>query len=229
MKQIQNSANVDQWKTLYKIAGFAVIVMLIIIPAQIVVFIMTPIPASIESWFSLFNSNWLLGLIHQDMLYIINNIIVSVMYLAFYIALRPTNKSLTTIAILLGLIGISAYFASNKSFELLNLSNQYYAATTEVQKSMFLSAGQALLCEWQGTAFLIYYILNGIALIMISYVMLKSTVFSKKMAIIGLISGVLMMVPSTAGTIGIIFSLSSLIPWYIFSIIVARRFLQMGN
>lgn len=139
MKQIQDSGNVDQWKTLYKIAGFAVIVMLIIIPAQIAVFITTPIPASIESWFSLFNSNWLLGLIHQDMLYIINNIIVSVMYLAFYIALRPNNKSIMTIAILLGLLGISAYFASNKSFELLNISNQYYVATSEVQKSMFLS------------------------------------------------------------------------------------------
>lgn len=200
MKQIQRPAFADQWKTLYKIAGFAVIVMLIIIPTQIAVFILTPIPSSIESWFSLFNTNWLLGLIHQDMLYIINNIIVSMMYLAFYITLRSTNKSVMTIAILLGFLGISAYFASNKSFELLNISNQYFATSTEAQKSMLLSAGQALLCGWQGTAFLIYYILNGIALIMISYVMLKSTVFSKNMAIIGLISGVLMIIPSVSAS-----------------------------
>lgn len=229
MKHIQAEANADKWKSLYKIAGFAAIVMLIIIPIQIAVFIITPIPDSIENWFSLFHNNWLLGLIHQDMLYIMNNILVAVMYLAFYFALRPKNESLMTAALLLGLMGISAYLASNKSFELLNISNLYYAASTEAQKSMLLAAGQALLSGWQGTAFLVYYILNGITLILISYVMLKSTVFSRKTAVIGLISGVLMMIPSTTGTIGLIFFLASLIPWYVFSILSVKQFLRMSK
>jgi len=226
MEQIQAEA---KWKSLYKITGFAAIAMLIIIPVQIAVFIITPIPDSIENWFSLFHNNWLLGLIHQDMLYILNNIFVAVMYVAFYVALRPKNESLMTVALLLGLLGIAAYLASNKSFEMLNISNLYYAASTEVQKSMLLASGQALLSGWQGTAFLIYYVLNGITLLVISCVMLKSAVFSKTTAVIGLISGVLMMIPSTAGTIGLIFSLASLIPWYVFSILTAKRFLRMSK
>jgi len=226
MEQIQAEA---KWKSLYKITGFAAIAMLIIIPVQIAVFIITPIPDSIENWFSLFHNNWLLGLIHQDMLYILNNIFVAVMYVAFYVALRPKNESLMTVALLLGLLGIAAYLASNKSFEMLNISNLYYAASTEVQKSMLLASGQALLSGWQGTAFLIYYVLNGITLLVISCVMLKSAVFSKTTAVIGLISGVLMMIPSTAGTIGLIFSLASLIPWYVFSIFTAKRFLRMSK
>ncbi len=229
MKQIEIQDHAAQWKPLYKIAGFAAIVMLMIIPTQIAVFTMFPIPDSIENWFSLYHSNWLLGLIHQDALYIINNILVALMYLAFYVALRPRNESMMTVALLLGLLGISAYLASNKSFELLNISNRYAAASTDAQKSMLLAAGQALLAGWQGTAFLVYYVLNGIALIMISCVMLKSTVFSRKTAVIGLISGVLMMVPSTAGTLGLWFSLASLIPWYVFSILCAKRFLEMGQ
>ena len=229
MKQMQAEGYLDKWKPLYKIAGVAAIAMLIIIPVQIIVFIITPIPDSIENWFSLFHNNWLLGLIHQDMLYILNNILVAVMYMAFYVALRPKNESLMTVALLLGLLGIAAYLASNKSFELLNISNLYYAASTEEQKSMLLASGQALLSGWQGTAFLIYYVLNGITLILISVVMLKSTVFSITTAVIGLISGVLMMIPSTVGTIGLVFSLASLIPWYLFSILTAKRFLRMSR
>lgn len=226
MEQIQAET---KWKSLYRIAGFAAIAMLVIIPVQILVFVVTPIPVSIESWFSLFHNNWLLGLIHQDMLYIFSNLLVAVMYLGLYIALRPKNESLMTVALMLGLLGIAAYLASNKSFELLGISNQYYSARTETQQYMLLAAGQALLSGWQGTSFLIYYILNGITLVLIACVMLKSLIFRKTTAIIGLIAGLLMMVPSTAGSIGLVFSLVSLIPWYVFSILIARRFLQMSK
>ena len=92
-----------------------------------------------------------------------------------------------------------------------------------------LAAGQAMLSGWQGTAFDIYYILNGIALILIAYVMLKSDVFTKFTAVIGLVSGVLMMIPSTAGMIGLVFSLLSLIPWYVFSILAARQFFRFSR
>ena len=37
-------------------------------------------------------NNWLMGLIHQDMLYIINNVLVAILYLGFYAALKPKNE-----------------------------------------------------------------------------------------------------------------------------------------
>lgn len=222
-------ANIQKWGQLYQIAGFAAIAMLVLIPIQIAVFSIFPIPSSAKEWFLLYQSNWLMGLIHQDMLYIINNVLVAILYLGFYAALKPKNESLMTVAMLLGFLGIAAYLASNKSFEMLGLSKLYFAAGTEAEKAMLLIAGQAMLLEWQGTAFDIYYVLNGIALILIALVMQKSAVFTKKTALIGLISGILMMVPSTAGTLGLVFSLLSLIPWYIFSILVANRFLRMGK
>ena len=224
-----SEANVVKWKSLYRIAGYSTIVMLIIIPIQIAVFSISPMPSSVEDWFALFHNNWFLGLVHQDMLYIINNILVAVLYLAFYFSLREKNESLMSIALLLGLLGISAYLASNKSFEMLKVSSLYYDAVTDGQKLMLLSAGQSLLSGWQGTSFNTYYVLNGIALIIISYVMLKNQIYSKKTAGFGLISGILMMIPSTAGTIGIVFSLASLIPWIIFSILIAKRFFQFGS
>ena len=229
MQKAQEQLFQEKWKLLFKIAGAATMAILIIIPVQIAIFTIWKIPTSIEEWFTLYHSNWLLGLIHQDFLYIINNVLVALMYLAFYVLLKPRNESLMTVAILLGFLGISAYLGSNKSFEMLQLSKLYFGAGSELQKGMFIAAGQVMLSGWQGTAFDIYYILNGITLVLIAYVMLKSNVFTRKTAVIGLVSGILMMIPSTAGTIGLFFSLLSLIPWYIFSILAAKRFFVLSH
>ncbi len=229
MSTITGERNSDKWKALYKIAGTATIVMLILIPIQIAVFSVSPIPSSVEEWYALFQSNWLLGLLHQDALYIINNIIVALMYLAFYTSLKSTNESLMTLALLLGFLGISAYFSSSTSLEMFELSKLYDAATLQSEKDMLLIAGQALVAQWQGTAFTIYYILNGIALTLIALVMLKAPVYGKRTAIIGIAAGLFMMIPSTFGTIGLIFSLLSLIPWYIFAALSAKKFFAFAR
>lgn len=93
-----------------------------------------------------------------------------------------------TIALALGLIGIATFFSSKPSIEMLSLSTQYAAATTEVQKTILLGAGQALLAIYSGTAFDVYYILNAITLIIISLVMLQSNIFSKLTAYLGLLA-----------------------------------------
>ncbi|AET67434.1 hypothetical protein Desor_1798 [Desulfosporosinus orientis DSM 765] len=103
-RSLLDEANPERWGSLYKIAGYATIIMLIIIPIQIVIFTIFPVPASIESWFELFHNNWILGLIHLDLLYVINNVIVATMYLALYFSLKQKNESLMIIALLLGLL-----------------------------------------------------------------------------------------------------------------------------
>lgn len=134
-----------------------------------------------------------------------------------------------TISLVLGLVGICAYFSSNTAFEMLSLSNQYAAATTESQKLISLAAAEGMLATYRGTAFLVYYVLNAIALLILAVVMLKSKFFSKGTAIIGLIAGILMAVPSTAGTVGIVFALASLVPWGIFLVLIARAFFSIGR
>ncbi len=217
------------WKSVYRLSSIASIMVLIIIPIQIAIYVISPIPKTIESWFLLFHNSWLLGLLHQDLLYLINNILVALMYLGFYISLRKYNESVMKIALLLGLLGISAYFASCKAFEMLTLSKLYFAASSETVKSMLLVAGQSALAEWQGTAFLVYYVLNGITLVLISIVMIKSKLYGKVAAWIGLSAGILMMIPSTTGTIGLAFSLASLVPWCVFCALVAIHFRKLSK
>ncbi len=44
-----------------------------------------------------------------------------------------------------------------------------------------------------------------------------------------LAAGILMLVPSSAGTAGMIFAMGSLVPWAVFSVLVALRLLKLGE
>jgi hypothetical protein len=202
--------------------------MTVLIPIQVAVFSVSFPPETVEGWFQLYHENWLLGLIHMDLLFAIDNVIIVMMYLSFYFTLRQSNRSLMTIAIVLGLLGIASYFSSNTAFEMLSVSNQYYNAPV-VEQSIYLAVGQMLVESWTGTAFLVYYVLNGITLLIISGVMYRSTIYSKRMATVGLIAGIFMIIPSTAGMVGMVCSLLSLIPWVIFAIMAAARFLKLSK
>ena len=214
---------------LYRLGGIAAYIMLGIMIIQIIVFIIWPPPATVEGFFALFESNKLLGLLSMDLLYIVNNAILALIYLALFAALQPAGRTAMTLALVSGLVGICAYFSSNTAFEMLSLSGQYAAATTESQKLISLSAAEGMVAVYRGTAFLVYYVLNAIALLILAMVMLKSNFFSKGTAIIGLVAGILMAVPSTAGTVGMVFALASLVPWGIFLVLIARAFFAAGR
>lgn len=217
------------WKSLYRVGGIAAMVMAVFIPIQIIVFILWPPPDSVIGWFTLFQQNRLIGLLDLDLLLIVDQILVGLMLLALFTILRRTSKSFMAIALTLGLLGIAAYFASTAAFEMLSLSSQYSAATTEEQRSILLSAGQVMLANWQGTAFSVGYVMEGAALLITALVMLRSTIFSKATAIIGIIMGVMSLLPPTAGMIGMIFALGSLVPLEIWNILVARRLFQLAK
>lgn len=217
-----------QWSRIGRIGGMAAFAMLAIMIAQIVIFIIWPPPATVEGFFQLFQSNKLLGLLSMDLLYIANNTLLILFYLGLFSALKNNNFSAVLIALVLGVVGVAAYYASNTAFEMLSLSNLFAATGDETQRTMFLTAGQSMLEVYKGTAFDTYYVLNGIALLIFAFVALKSGVFSKTTAWFGLAAGILMSIPSSAGRLGLVFSLLSLIPWAVFSIMAAVRLLRLS-
>jgi len=225
MEQIKDRTE-PHWKYIYISGGVAALVMFIITLCQVVIFAIWQPPTTAEEYFNLFQRNWLLGLLDLDLLYIANNTLLILFYLALYASLRKTAEASTLIALVLGIVGIAAYYASNTAFEMLSLSHQYTAAVGAEQKTFFLAAGEAMLAIYKGTAFDVYYIFNAIALLIFSVVMLKSRVFTRATACWGRAAGIFMTIPSTAGTIGLDFSLVSLFPWKIFSVKVALQLLR---
>lgn len=125
---------------------------------------------------------------------LVNYALVGLIYLALYGALRRTDKGWMAIATTFGLVGVAVYFASNQAFAMLSLSEQYTAATTDVNRSMILAAGQALLAinnpgaVQQGTGITISLFLVTLAGLIISIIMLTSSIFSKATAIVGILA-----------------------------------------
>lgn len=220
-----------RWRGIYRAGGYAVIGMLVIMAAQIIIFSVCPPPDTVEGFFNLFQQNWLLGLLSMDLLYLLNNTVIVLIYLALFFSLRRENEAAMLIGLVLALVGVTAYYASNTCFEMLSLSGQYTAADSEAQRTALLRAGHAMLAVYKGTAFDSYYILNGIALLIFAVVILRSKVFSKATGYWALAAGILMAIPSTAGMVGMVFSLLSLVPWAVFAILAARRFFRfaVGN
>jgi hypothetical protein len=183
----------------------------------------------VTGWFSLFQANPFVGLLDMDLLLIVDYLLMGLLFLALWAALRRASPSLMAIALTLELIGVATYMASTVAFEMLSLSNQYAAATTDAARAMAEAAGQAMLATWQGTAFNVSYILGGVALLVVSLVMLQSTIFSRTTAYVGLVMGVMMAVPPTVGSVGIWLSLLSLIPTVVWLILLVRGFYQLEH
>ena len=214
------------WRQLLRISAICCIVMFILILVQIGVFVIWPPPAKICDWFALFQKNGLLGLLSLDVLYIVNNTLLIPIYISLYLMLKKGYESWMTLSLVLGLVGIAAYYASNPAFEMLSLSRQYFAAASDAQTNVFLAAGEALLVSYKGTSFIAYYVLNDIMLLIMSAVLLRSRVLGRPIAYTALLSGLLMTIPSSFGTLGMIFSISSLVPWAVFILLVAKKLLK---
>lgn len=217
------------WKKLYKVAGISALVIVLIIPVQVVIFSVFPPPEDSISFIQLFHDNWLLGLLSLDLLYYFNNGFLVVFYLGLFASMRKVDFSGMLIALVLGFIGIAIYYVSSIGFEMLAVSKQYFQTDSIELKQQLIAIGHGLILRYKGTAFDVYYVFNAIALILIAKTMFKSVEFGKTAAIWGLIAGIFMIIPSTAGTIGLIFSLISLIPWIVFSVIVGRKMLIMAK
>jgi hypothetical protein len=85
------------------------------------------------------------------------------------------------------------------------------------------------MASYTGTASNVYYVLNTICLLLFSYSILKSSQFKKSVGLWGLASGFFMIIPSSAGLIGMVFSLLSLIPWMVFIALLMINFKKLAT
>lgn len=220
-------ADWSRWHRAIRAAGWAALVSVALTFVQVWIYVQWPPPEAVEGFYALFNDNPLLGLLSMDLLYIVNNVLVLLVYFGLSFVLMRRYPSTVTVGLLFGAVGMAAYVASNTAFEMLSLASAYEAADATGRIAL-LGAGEAMLAVFKGTAFNIYYILNGIALFFFAGAVLASERFSRAAGISGLVAAALMMIPSTAGPIGVVFALASLLPWVVFAFLVGRRLLRLA-
>jgi len=113
MNQVTDAETADSaWKSLYRVGGAAALIIVVFIPIQFIVFVAWPPPSTVIGWFTLFQNNRLLGLLDLDLLLIVDNALMALMFLALYAALRRANQSFMAIATTFGFVGVAVYFAS---------------------------------------------------------------------------------------------------------------------
>lgn len=217
------------WKVVYRAGAVAALLSVICVAIAGVVLVTNPSPTTVSGWYASLHQNPLVGLLQLDLVMLVSYALTLVLYFALYGALRQVNEPLVTLAALVGVVSIVTYFASNVSFTMLVLSQKYAVATSEAERSQLLAAGQSALATWQGSAFDVSYVLGGVGILLFAVVMLRSAVFSKVTAYVTLVLGALMLIPATAGQLGYILSIISLLPLVVWDVLVALRLFRLAR
>jgi hypothetical protein len=231
----------SDWAGFYKLSGVAA---LLIVLTALLEIILTFLPGgyassdTVTDWFMLFQNNWFLGLRNLGLLNIVLTLLGIPMFLALYITHRNIDPPYAALAMIISFIGVAVFYATNRAFPMLDLSNQYAAATTDAQRAMLLAAGQSMLSvgESHTPGTFIAFFLSEVAGILISFVMLRSKVFSPLNAYFGILGFSMLLifevcssfVPALADVVLIFAMCGGLMSmaWYI---LIARRLFQLSS
>lgn len=182
----------SEWTGLYKLGA---VTSLLILCTAVLEILITFLPGGYASadtvveWFNLLQDNWFLGLRNLGLLNIVMTALSIPMFLALCVAHWKVNPKYSALAMIISFIGIAVFYATNRAFAMLDLSNQYAAANMDAQRAALEAAGQALLAVGKshtpGT--FIGFCLAEIAGMLISFVMLRGKMFTKLNAWVGIL------------------------------------------
>jgi hypothetical protein len=182
----------SNWKSLYRIGGVAPLLTLAFYISEYAFIDWETFPASTEAWFLLFQRSKLLGLFYLNFLDIISIMLLGVMFLALYAALRDIDPSSMSVAAFFSLLGVIAFVVPRIAMlSLMTLSDQYAIATTEVERMHLLAAGEALGSLGTPTPQTVGFFFMSIGVLIISIVMLQGKAFTKVAAWFGILASLL--------------------------------------
>jgi hypothetical protein len=230
------------WRSLYKLGGVAILIAVVVfrrhfgaelgLLMDMGVIDLKP-PSSALDWFALLQDSRLLGLMLLDLFDIANYVLVGLMFLALYGALKRTNKPAMLVATDCDLVGVAVYLALNKAFAMLALSDQYAEASTDTMRAAFLAAGEALWAIHNPNGIQLGLFLVALAGLIASVVMLQSHVFGRATAILGVVANSLVLAYFVAlplaPAIAPLFPASSALFRLLWYILIARRLFQLGR
>jgi hypothetical protein len=193
------------WKALYKLGGVAAVLAVFVfrrnLGAELTALrgfwpsvVPETLPVNVAGWYELLQRNPLVGLTLLEAFDLVEYALVGLIFLAVCVALWQVSRSAMLVATASGLAGIIVYFSSNQAFTLLALSEHYAAAASEAQRVLYLAAGEASLAIYnpvaflQGTGIYLSMFLVPLAGLIYSLVMLRSNVFNKATAVIGILA-----------------------------------------
>jgi hypothetical protein len=154
------------------------------------IFVLGGQPVTAAEAFGLLQNSKVLGLLRLDLPTVAAMPLYYLLFLGLYAALRPSDRANVTLSVALVFAGITLLLATPTALSMIPLSEKYAAATTEATRIQILAAGEAVLATdiWHGTSAIIGGILVQAGAVLISAVMLRTNVFSRMTAYVGILT-----------------------------------------
>jgi hypothetical protein len=179
-----------EWSGLCRAGGIAALILTAYSLATIVqLIVLGGQPTTAAEAFSLLQRNRVVGLLRLDLPTVIVMPLYYLLYLGLFAVLKRGYRTSATIATSLAFVGVTLVLATPTALSMLSLSKKCAAATTEAMRAQFLAAGEAVLASdiWHGTGAIMGGILLQIGAVLISMVMLRSNVFGRTAAYLGIL------------------------------------------
>ncbi len=180
MRQLSKEVSGDSFHLLGKVGGWVAFIQAFSVVFAVVGYFIWP------HVFSNHNAKMILEGIHShpwvyfmklDPIVLIGTLLQLPVYMGLWSVLRKTDNAKALIALVIGIVSVVAVFTTRPIIEMYTLSSQYSSTATPAQQQLYISAGEALLSQFHGTAWAVSIILGGISSIAFAMIMLKSKAF----------------------------------------------------
>lgn len=232
----------SHWNLIYKPGGAAAIGIILVGVVETAITFLPGGNTSQETvldWFLLFQDYPFMGLRNLGLLNIFFDLLAIFIYLALYGVHRETPyQPLAGLAAIISFLGIGVFLATNRAFAMLDISQQYAAATSDVQRAILAAAGQSMLsvgASHSPGTFLAFTLVES-AGVLISYVMLRAKIFGKTAAYAGMLGFGLLLIfeffsSFITGLDQATMTLATLsaLPTMVWGILIARRLFQIST
>ncbi len=223
-------------KTLCKLGGIASFLFLVYSLVTLVVLSVFGVPpkTAIES-FAMLQANRMIGLLRMDLLTALCMPLYYLIFLGIFIALKGAKRASTIIALLCLFAGVTLFIATPSALAMMDLNDKYVLATTEIEKSQLIAAGEAILAAdmFHGTGAMIGRFLVQVGALIFSIAMLRGEAFNKFTGYVGTIAhgldlvhvSILLIIPTTGNLLMAVAGTLYLL-WFP---LVGARLMQIGK
>jgi hypothetical protein len=202
MTHTQNPENTQKHQSCVYKAG-AVAAILVVLGSLLDIFIafsisgdLNSIPKNAVDRFALFQVNPLLSLYYLDFLNLLTLVISFPAIFALYWALKNHRPALSTMAMIVFVIGLTLFISNNTALQLAQLSYKYNHTQDQMQQFFLSGLGDFLIAKGShgsaGVFFGFFFVL--VSEMMISFAMLSKEVFSRLTGLIGILGTLLMLI-----------------------------------
>jgi hypothetical protein len=139
--------DIKQWSGLVLTGAWVAVASVALIVVQVAIYLLWPTPETTRGLFEVLIQNPLRGLLALDLLYVVSNLLVYLLYFALAAVLWRVSRSAVVIALAFGVLGMAAYMASPRPVEMLMLARAYAEADAAGQLAL-LATGEGMRATW---------------------------------------------------------------------------------